>query len=117
MSVVTKSRVVPSSSRMLGALRYSCGHSFAKIPPHARLQRELRPVLRSSGSDAVTSDEDAFFPEPCAPAFVMVDQGHPHFTQISIDVSMWSASVISNRICISGQETATHAWVVVIRLL
>eukprot|EP00775_Hariotina_reticulata_P007583 gene7583-7788_t len=72
---------------MLGAVRGSYGRSIFSIRSHETSQRALRPVIRSSGSDAVTSDEDAYFPEPCAPAFVMVDQEHPHFTQISIDVT------------------------------
>jgi hypothetical protein len=49
--------------------------------------------MQAAVEEAASSDaeEEGYGMEPCAPAFVVADNSHPHYTQFSIDVSRSSA--------------------------
>lgn len=57
-----------------------------KVSP--ALSSTARP-LRATSAEAASTDaeEDENGMAPCAPAFVVADNSHPHYTQFSIDVS------------------------------
>jgi hypothetical protein len=75
-------------------------HAFlrpARVSPATRLADTLsyspssvaRPVRAAAEEVTASSDaeEEGYNLAPCAPAFVVADNSHPHYTQVSVDVS------------------------------
>jgi hypothetical protein len=70
------------AARVSVAPRFGHRLSYASI----NVARRLRAATEETTASSET-EEEGYGLAPCAPAFVVADNSHPHYTQFSIDVS------------------------------
>jgi hypothetical protein len=65
-------------------------HTLTHAP--SNITRPLRAATEETTASSDAEDE-GYGLAPCAPAFVVADNSHPHYTQFSIDVSRHAAII------------------------